>query len=353
MALAMGILLVSTGCNKPEITVYTVPKEAPASPGAAMAAGGHSGGMPHLHYTTPEGWQEQAPSRMRAASFLIPGGAEGQRAELAVVPLPGVAGIERDSVNLWRQDQGLPEFGEEEFKKAGAKIQVSDVEGKLYDLESAEPKIDGKFKSRTLGVVVVREGIPWFFKLTGESALVKANEAKFLDFLKTLQFHTGSHGPPATAASRPARGQPAGGPPSNWTVPEGWSATPPGQMVLASFQATGSNGEVVETAVSMLSGDGGGLLANVNRWRNQLQLPPAQPGELDSMLRRMDIHGHSAVLVDMEGVNTKTGKPTRMLTAIVPEGGGTWFYKMTGAAADVEREQPNLIRFIESAHPKH
>lgn len=351
LALAIGVLFLGGGCKKPEISVYTIPKEQPSAANASMAAGGPAGGMPHLHYTTPEGWREQAPSRMRAASFLIPG--EGsQQAELAVVPLPGVSGVERDSVNLWRKDQGLPEYSEEEFKSAGAVVPVSDREGRLFDIESAEAKLEGNLKSRTLGVVALRDGTPWFFKLSGESGLVKANEAKFLEFLKKVEFHSGSHGAPGAAASRPPAAS-AGGPPSVWVVPDGWKATTPGRMVLASFQSAGADGAAVETTVSMLSGDGGGVLANVNRWRGQLQLPPAQPGELESMLRRVDIHGHTAVFADMEGVNPKTGKPARMVAAIVPEGGGTWFYKMSGAAADVEREQANLLRFVESAHPKH
>jgi len=353
LALAMGVLCLGGGCKKPEISVYSIPKEQPAAANAAMAAGGQAGGTPHLHYTTPEGWREQAPSRMRVASFVIEGDGGARKAELAVVPLPGVGGIERDSVNLWRKDQGLPEFSEEDFKAAGAAIPVSDGEGRLYDMESVEAKIDGQFKSRTLGVVATRAGTPWFFKLSGESDLVKANEAKFLDFLKEVQFHSGSHGAPPATAGRPAARPASDGPPSVWTVPDGWKATPPGQMVLASFQAPGADGAVVETTVSMLSGDGGGVLANVNRWRGQMQLPPAQPGELEGMLRRVDIHGHTAVFADMEGVNAKTGKPARMVAAIVPEGGGTWFYKMSGPAADVEREQANLLRFVESAHPKH
>src|SRR5262249_4613854 len=58
-----------------------------------------------------------------------------------------------------------------------------------------------------------------------------------------------------------------------WDVPGGWRSVQSGQQVRAApFRA--GRGEGVEVSIAAFPGDGGGLLANVNRWRGQVGLEP-------------------------------------------------------------------------------
>ncbi len=81
----------------------------------------------------------------------------------------------------------------------------------------------------------------------------------------------------AAAASGPIshEGQP------NWQVPAGWQEVSGGQFLVAKFNLTGDNGATAAVNVSSSNGDGGGLAANVNRWRGQLGLH-ADHGNVDN-----------------------------------------------------------------------
>ncbi len=94
----------------------------------------------------------------------------------------------------------------------------------------------------------------------------------------------------------------------------------------------------------MSAGDGGGLAANVNRWRGQLGLPPIT----EVLTTSIEIAGGKAEVVDMSGTDAKTGQPSRLVGAIVPQTGQTWFYKLMGAGAVVERENDAFIKFVQS-----
>ena len=60
-----------------------------------------------------------------------------------------------------------------------------------------------------------------------------------------------------------------------WTVPSGWQEGQLAQFLVAKYVIAGADGTAAVN-VSSLAGDGGGLLANVNRWRGQLGLPPVR-----------------------------------------------------------------------------
>ncbi len=61
--------------------------------------------------------------------------------------------------------------------------------------------------------------------------------------------------------------------PFSWTVPDNWIEIDKSSMRLGSFNAPYSNG-LADISVTNFSGDGGGLKANVNRWRKQIGLEP-------------------------------------------------------------------------------
>ena len=82
-------------------------------------------------------------------------------------------------------------------------------------------------------------------------------------------------------------------------MPAGWQEVPAAQFLLAEYSIAGANGAKAEVNVAQLSGDGGGLLANVNRWRGQIGLDPVDENGLAKVTTTMDVTGGKATLVDM------------------------------------------------------
>jgi hypothetical protein len=226
----------------------------------------------------------------------------------------------------------------------------------MFDMVSTEALIQDKLKARILVAMLAQGSTTWFCKMTGEDSLVSAEKPNFLAFLKSLSFgpeaaepsttsphdFTSFGGSPTAAASA---GEAAAKP--DWQVPPDWKEQPPSQMLLAKFLLTGTEGAKAEVSVSVFPGDTGGLLANVNRWRGQVGLPAVAEPEV-SKLPSVDVMGGKATLVDVTGVSPKSGQKARLIGAIVPREGNTWFYKLMGDERVAEQQKPAFVKFIQT-----
>jgi hypothetical protein len=134
-----------------------------------------------------------------------------------------------------------------------------------------------------------------------------------------------------------------------WKIPSGWKEQPPSQMLLAKFLIPGADGTKADVNISVSQGDGGGVLANISRWRGQLGLPQVEEAELEKMVTMLDVPEGKAILVDMSGTDAKTGQAARLIGAIVPREGKTWFYKLMGNEQIAEREKTAFIQFFQTA----
>lgn len=160
---------------------------------------------------------------------------------------------------------------------------------------------------------------------------------------------------PATAASpAPAGGDmantavaTASGAPLAWTAPPTWTAKPAGAMRKGSYTVKGDEGEA-DFAITAFPGDVGGDLANLNRWRGQLSLPALNQSDFAAATEHVDHNGLHMTVVDILGTGDK---PQRILGAMIPHGGATWFFKLTGPAALVAREKPAFTAFLATIKP--
>jgi hypothetical protein len=146
--------------------------------------------------------------------------------------------------------------------------------------------------------------------------------------------------------------QPASAPSSaqfkpNWEVPSGWKEVPGGQFLVAKFVLPGGGDAPTAVNVSKSPGDGGGLLANVNRWRGQLGLAPAAEADLAKQVQSLDLPGGKATLADLTGKDARTGQPARLLAAVVTREGETWFYKLMGNEQVVQQEKDAFLKFVQ------
>jgi hypothetical protein len=140
----------------------------------------------------------------------------------------------------------------------------------------------------------------------------------------------------------------ASGPGLAWDAPASWTAGPERPMRKATF-LIGSGSPQTELAITAFPGDVGGNLANVNRWRQQLSLAPISEAELGASLKHMDVGPLHIDYIEIAGAGTPPA--SRVLGALVPYAGSTWFFKLTGPADTVAREQPAFLAFLRTLRP--
>jgi hypothetical protein len=119
-------------------------------------------------------------------------------------------------------------------------------------------------------------------------------------------------------------------------------------MLVAKFIIAGADGAKAELNISQLSGTGGGVLANINRWRDQLGLAHLGEAELNKAVQPLDLPAGKAMLVDMTGTDARTGQQARLLAAIVPQADQTWFYRLMGNQQVIERERETFTGFLQT-----
>lgn len=152
--------------------------------------------------------------------------------------------------------------------------------------EAGQPA--GEPTDRTVAAIVPLAEQGWFFKLTGPKDAVQARAEAFADFVKAVRFS--------------AEGKP------QWDLPAGWSENDGNQIRFATIiipAAAGENEKPLEISVTVLpkSGDDADyILVNVNRWRNQLKLPPIAKEQLAGESTQLDLGGTPATLVNLLGV---------------------------------------------------
>jgi hypothetical protein len=353
-ALVLSLPLCFAGCRDSEVAAYRIPKEhdaavptpTPAAAPAGMAklavAATDAGG---LEWTAPAAWSAKPPSAMRKGSYTV--GGEG---DLAITAFPGDVGGDLANVNRWRGQLGLPPIAEAELPAAFTPVTANGLVMKVVDLTGGA--------QRMLGAIVPQAGATWFFKLTGPEAVVAQAKPAYLEFLQTIRVApavasaspaTGPVTPPAAAPAPDMAGTPvikADGPGLKWTAPALWQEKPATAMRKATYVLPGMGDASSELAITAFPGDVGGELANVNRWRGQLQLPPLTAAELPAAVTRTTANGLPVTVVDLTG--GPAGAPVRLLGAIVPGKGDTWFFKLTGPADLVAAQKPAFLSFLQT-----
>lgn len=363
-----------------QIQVYRVPKErVPANlPAGHSADDGHNHGpgdghgheaggnphatpraMPKVTYTTPDGWKEVGAGEMRVAGFTITA-TNGQTAQVAVTPLPGMAGRESLIVNMWRQQVGLSELSEAETAKELTAVDIGGMPGKMFDMA-------GKSAAGATVRIVTAMAHPgemsWFYKLQGDDELVTAQKPNFVKFLKSVKIEEAAvpaalpagH-PPVGGGAMPGGGMPGavtsaappaprtGGP--TWTVPAGWQEISGGQFLFAKFLIAGEGDAKAAVNVSSSAGDGGGLLANINRWRGQLGQGSWSEADLQKNTQEIEVLGGKGTYVELSGTDSSTDKPATTLGVKVVRSGSTWYYKLMGEPKLVAAQKEKFLQFV-------
>lgn len=143
---------------------------------------------------------------------------------------------------------------------------------------------------RMLAAIVTHGAQGWFFKLTGPPEFVAKQVEGFDQFVRSLKFED----------DKP-----------KWTLPADWKETPGRDMRFATLLIEAGGEKPLElTVITLPRGEDeepAYLLANINRWRGQVQLPPITARELGNETEKIELNGATAYVVDLEGTAADTG----------------------------------------------
>tara|TARA_B100001113_G_scaffold209357_1_gene171685 strand:+ start:346 stop:921 length:576 start_codon:yes stop_codon:yes gene_type:complete len=130
----------------------------------------------------------------------------------------------------------------------------------------------------------------------------------------------------------------------SWDLPSTWVPSKGHSMRLASFDIPFSNG-VGDLSIVSLGGESGGLLANVNRWRKQINLVPITENEILSLSTK----GESKIgpyrvfkMINESNINKA------ILAAVLPTTGKTFYIKLTASITGVAELELVFQKFCSS-----
>ena len=331
---------------------------APQTGNMAGAAQDHG---PDYTFELPYGWSELPPSQFRQVNFRVAGNDDVQ---CYLTVLAGDAGGLAANVNRWRGQMKLDHLDEAALA-ALPKGELLGNEATVFDAIGTFAGMSGEGSaedSRMIGLLAFTGAESLFFKIVGPETVVAAQQASFEDLARSLtDAHAGhNHGPadggsmaqanvPTKTAAVPVGAAATSGDGLSWEAPQGWLVTAPRPMRLINYDLGGGGDN--QCYISILGGDGGGSMANINRWRQQMGQPTFGVDEF-AALERIPMLDGSALMVEIEGNFTGMGtdalSEALMLGVIrqLPE--RTVFVKMIGARDALALERDSFLEFCQS-----
>ena len=306
-------------------------------------------------YDLPEGWVALEPTSLRRVNLRPAGDPD---AECYVTLLTGGGGLAAN-VDRWRGQMGLEPLAAGEAEALPKRP--------LLGIEATELDLAGTFRGmgggpgregwRMLGVIAAGPQNMLFVKLTGPAAIVEAERERYEAFLDSLRPAKPAEPAPAAPPASPADAEDAGetvalGPAEEggglrWRAPEGWEREGPRPMRTVSYTFGGG----AECYVSVLGGDGGGLVPNLDRWSKQLGGPGVDAAGV-AALPRVSLLGQDCAVLSVEGTYTSMGGDVNegyaLLGAAHIAPGGSVFVKMIGPAAEVAAAHAEFEAFCRS-----
>ena len=129
----------------------------------------------------------------------------------------------------------------------------------------------------------------------------------------------------------------------SWKKPESWIPSSGSSMRLASFDIPYSEGSG-DLSVIQLGGTGGGIEANVNRWRRQLNLEPQTLSKIEKEM--IENKGGLGVYNIIRIINEEMD--SAFLCAILTAGNQTLFVKLSANPHGIREIEADFISFCSS-----
>ncbi len=133
----------------------------------------------------------------------------------------------------------------------------------------------------------------------------------------------------------------------HWKAPEDWKEEPAGNVRVASFSIVAANGKA-DVSITQFPGEVGGDLANVNRWRGQLQLAPISEADIPRFVKAVDLPAGSFSVTEFVAEKPVNGKLNGMLGAWLKQPERAWFFKLSGDQDVVIAQREAFVNFLKT-----
>lgn len=340
-------LILPTGCRKPEIKVYDVPKDASVSERPIAQTATQPAQSNPVAWTPPPQWKELAPTQFRKGNYLYADNSGS--AEITVTAFPGDTGGLLANANRWLRQASLPEVNEQQLAELAIEIQLNDeVTAFVLDLKAAN---DSEASNRVYAAVIPYEGQSWFFKMSGPFSTVQSQIPAFSTLLRGLRF-----GEEANTAALNEHNHDEHIGDLTFTPPSGWTESQGSSIRIASFSITKEGYPPADFSITSFPGDTGGLVANVNRWRGQIGLASWTPEQVNAAVENLtNPAGLSFKLFELKP-DSNSGSSVSdewIRVAIMEKAGQSWFFKLKGDAVLVDLQRDEFKSLIQSVHFSH
>ena len=129
-----------------------------------------------------------------------------------------------------------------------------------------------------------------------------------------------------------------------WNRPDRWENLPASGMRLASFAVPLEDGQG-SCSLILLAGNGGGLIANINRWRGQLGLPQASEA---AIMAEVKIHPGKESSFQYILLENPAQPQQAFLTGIISYPQQTLFIKLILPQKAVQEQEKSFLEFVAS-----
>lgn len=123
-----------------------------------------------------------------------------------------------------------------------------------------------------------------------------------------------------------------------WKVPSQWIELEQTKFRKGNYVTI--NG--AQITITSFPGQVGSDLNNINRWRNQLNLPPIKSLKDKNIVTKIKTNEKTIKLITIKN------KQKAMSTAIYKNKNETWFFKLTGSTEQVVKNKRDFIKLIKS-----
>lgn len=136
----------------------------------------------------------------------------------------------------------------------------------------------------------------------------------------------------------------------SYELPKGWvRQTPKDQKLTAAAFRVSEDNQAAEITITRLERDGGGLVANIERWRTSLKLEPLrEEKDRKELAKETKVGGLLAYYVDLMGSDKVPAEQRRIVGVMVFPGPVSWFFKMQGPVDFMGKQKKAFESFIES-----
>ncbi len=128
-----------------------------------------------------------------------------------------------------------------------------------------------------------------------------------------------------------------------WQTPEDWKQENASQFLTAAYALPGGG----RVTVSKLAGDGGGLAANLNRWRGQVGLKPLADNEVTGQPLKIADSQEEMLLFNLTSADS-AADAEGILAGVLPLKTETWYFKFTGPVGVLRKTEGVFAEFLRS-----